>query len=137
VDLEIKKADPGSEIVGLYNRARLFVYAAILEPFGLAPVEAMACGTPVVGVREGGVRESVVHRETGILTDRDEPAFAAAVTELLQNDGLRRQMGDRGTQVVRNLWTLEQAGERLALHLERAAGAGQSAARMTVAPTAT
>ena len=71
------------------------------------------------------------------LAQANEPAFAAAVTELLQNDGLRRQMGDRGTQVVRNLWTLEQAGERLARHLERAAGAGQSAARMTVARTAT
>jgi glycosyltransferase involved in cell wall biosynthesis len=127
VDLEVKKSIPDGELVDIYNRARLFVYAAILEPFGLAPVEAMACGTPVVAVREGGVRESVVHRETGILTDRDEPTFAAAVTELLQNDYLRKQMGDRGVEVVRGFWTLEQAGARLASHLNRAAAADSEA----------
>lgn len=41
VELEIKTSIPDSELVCLYNRARLFVYAAILEPFGLAPLEAM------------------------------------------------------------------------------------------------
>lgn len=137
VDLEVKKSVPDSELVRLYNQAKLFVYAALLEPFGLAPLEAMACGTPVVAVREGGVRESVVHKETGILTERDEPTFAAAVTELLQNDHLRKQMGDRGAEVVRNLWTLEQAGERLAWHLKRAVGAGQCPASAETMQTAT
>jgi glycosyltransferase involved in cell wall biosynthesis len=122
VDLEIKKAIPDSELVCLYNRARLFVYASILEPFGLAPLEAMACGTPVVAIKEGGVRESVVPNETGFLTDRDEKAFAAALGELLQNHHLRDQMGTRGVEAVRSSWTLEQAGARLDSHLHRAAG---------------
>jgi glycosyltransferase involved in cell wall biosynthesis len=127
VDLTIKKLIPDSELVGLYNRAKVFVYSSILEPFGLAPVEAMACGTPVVAIKEGGVRESVIPNETGFLTDRDEEAFAAALGEL-QNHRLGEQMGARGVEVVRSFWTSEQAGARLASHLNRAAGAGHVAA---------
>jgi len=128
VDLTIKKLIPDSELVRLYNRAKVFVYSSILEPFGLAPVEAMACGTPVVAVKEGGVRESVVPNETGFLTDRDEEAFAAALGELLQNNRLREQMGARSVEAVRSFWTLEHAGARLASHLNRAAGAWYVAA---------
>ena len=128
VDLTIRKLIPDSELVRLYNMAKVFVCSFILEPFGLAPVEAMACGTPVVAVKEGGVRESVVPNETGFLTDRDEEAFAAALGELLQNHRLREQMGAKGVEVVRGFWTLEQAGARLASHLNRAAGAGYVAA---------
>ena len=128
VDLTIKKLISDSELVRLYNMAKVFVYSSILEPFGLAPVEAMACGTPVVAIKEGGVRESVVANETGFLTDRDEEAFAAALGELLQNDRLREQMGARGVEVVRSFWTLEHAGARLASHLNRVARAGYVAA---------
>lgn len=128
VDLAIKKLIPDSELVRLYNTAKVFVYSTFLEPFGLAPVEAMACGTPVVAVKEGGVRESVVHDETGFLTDRDEETFAAALRELLPNDRLREQMGARGVEAVKGFWTLEHAGARLAAHLKRAAGAAPVAA---------
>jgi len=120
VDLEVKTSIPDSELVYLYNRARLFVYAAILEPFGLAPLEAMACGTPVVAIKEGGVRETVVHNETGILTPRDEGAFAEATTDLLENDEQRERMGCRGVEVVRSFWTVRHAGERLEAHLRQA-----------------
>ena len=120
VDLEVKKSIPDSELVCLYNRARLFVYAAILEPFGLAPLEAMACGTPVVAVKEGGLRESVLHNETGILTPRDESAFAEATIDLLENDEQRERMGRRGVEVVQSLWTVRHAGERLEAHLRQA-----------------
>jgi len=122
VNLEIKIYVPDSEIVNLYNRAKLLVYAAILEPFGLAPLEAMSCGTPVVAVKEGGTRETILHNETGILTDRDEGAFAEAIRELLENEGLTKRMGGRGADDVRERWTLEQAGERLVWHLKRAQG---------------
>lgn len=122
VNLEMKINVPESELVNLYNRARLFVYASILEPFGLAPLEAMSCGTPVVALMEGGVRETVLHNETGILTDRDEEAFAVAVRDLLKNEGLTRQMGIMGADVTSKRWTLEQAGDRLLWHLRRGQG---------------
>jgi glycosyltransferase involved in cell wall biosynthesis len=122
VVLEIKMDISDHELVGLYNRAKLFVFGAILEPFGLAPLEAMSCGTPVVAVKEGGVRETVLHTETGILTERDETEFAGAIVQLLKDQQWRERLGRRGAEVVRDFWTLEKAGERLTRHLDRARG---------------
>ena len=48
------------------QKAKAFVYAAY-EDFGIVPVEAMACGTPVIAYGKGGVQDTVKHKETGIL----------------------------------------------------------------------
>jgi glycosyltransferase involved in cell wall biosynthesis len=119
VKLEINALIDDSELVELYNQARLCVYAPYLEPFGLVPLEAMACGTPVVAVKEGGVRESVVHNESGILTERDEREFAEAITQLLPDENKRQSMGQKGIELIQGFWTLRHAGERLLWHLER------------------
>jgi glycosyltransferase involved in cell wall biosynthesis len=64
------------------RRARGFVFAAE-EDFGIVPVEAMACGTPVVAYGVGGVRETVRAGETGVFFGaQDAAAIAAAVGEL-------------------------------------------------------
>jgi glycosyltransferase involved in cell wall biosynthesis len=101
------------DLADLYRRAKVLVYAPVLEPFGLAPLEAMACATPVVGVREGGVRESVVDGVTGLLVDRAPRAFAEAVYSLLGDDNKRRRMGEAGRARVLDFWTWEHAYERL------------------------
>ncbi len=68
VKLRILSMIDDEELVLFYNKASILVYAPYLEPFGLVPLEAMSCGTPIVAVKEGGVRESVIHNKTGILT---------------------------------------------------------------------
>jgi glycosyltransferase involved in cell wall biosynthesis len=121
VELTIRKVIPDSELVRLYNQAKAFVYAPYLEPFGLAVLEAMACGTPVIAVREAGVRESVIHDETGILVERDEEAFAQAIIELLDDDPKRKRLACGALEVVRGFWTWELAAQRLEVHLSRCA----------------
>ncbi|MFN8625146.1 MAG: glycosyltransferase family 4 protein [Candidatus Binatia bacterium] len=100
-----------------YNRARLCVYAPVLEPFGLVPLEAMACGTAVVGVREGGVSESIVHERTGLLVDRDHDQFAAAMQRLLSDPDLAAEYGRNGRQHVLRNWTWEESVASLEAHL--------------------
>jgi len=107
------------KLVTLYNQAKIVLYAPYLEPFGLVPLEAMACGTPVVAVKEGGVRETVIHNETGILTQRDESLFADAIINLLDDDKKRIKLSKQAVESVRTSWTLEKAGERLLWHLKR------------------
>jgi glycosyltransferase involved in cell wall biosynthesis len=120
VNLRILQLIDDSKLVELYNKARVVLYAPYLEPFGLVPLEAMACGTPVVGVREGGVRESIVHDKTGILTDRDESAFAAAVERLLTDVDKQKAMAARAADQIGVMWTQQKAGDRLLAHLETA-----------------
>lgn len=107
------------KLVSLYNRAKLVLYAPYLEPFGLVPLEAMSCGTPVVAVKEGGVRETVIHGKTGLHTERDESLFAKATLELLSNDEKRYEMSKNGMKYVKEYWTLKHAGDRLSWHLNR------------------
>lgn len=119
VDLDILTQISDDELIKLYNKAQLVVYAPYLEPFGYVPLEAMACGTPVVGVKEGGLRESILHNKTGILTQRNEKDFAEAVTELLQDKELWQRLSLNGIKYVESVWTLEKAGERLLVNMYR------------------
>jgi glycosyltransferase involved in cell wall biosynthesis len=119
VEMEILSLINDDELAILYNQAELVVYSPYLEPFGLVPLESMACGTPVVAVKEGGVRETVIHKKTGLLIDRDEELFGEAVTKMLSKDYKRYNMGKNAIKTVENYWTLDHAGERLLKHLKR------------------
>ncbi len=119
VDMEILSLINDHELAVLYNQAELCVYSPYLEPFGLVPLESMACGTPVVAVKEGGVRETIIHKKTGLLIDRDEELFGEAITKMLSKDYKRYDMGKKAVKTVENYWTIDHAGERLLGHLNR------------------
>lgn len=119
VQLGIHRVTDHNQLLEFYSRAQVLVYTPIMEAFGLAPLEAMACNTPVVAVREGGPRESIVHGETGVLVDRDKEAFAEAVARLLASPGLCDSMGQAGREHVMRHWTWKAAGDRLEKHLHQ------------------
>ncbi len=111
----ISRFVPQEDLIRLYSQAAIFVCPSIYEPFGIINLEAMACGTPVVGAAVGGIQEVVRHGETGLLvpftprssTDpepRDPRSYArdlaAAVNRLLAAPELREAMGHRARQVV-------------------------------------
>jgi len=100
------------DLVALYSKARALVYAPILEPFGFAPLEAMACETPIVAVGEGGVRESVIDGTTGSLVQRHPDEFAAALSRILSDRKLARLLGANGRAHVLKNWTWQHAYER-------------------------
>jgi len=122
VDLRLVGNVDEEGLVGLYNRATAVVYAPIREPFGLVPIEAMSCGTPVVAVREGGVQESVLHEHTGFLTDRDPKMFAEAVERLLDDPALADEFGRNGRDHVEQHWSWDRATATLEKHLAVSAG---------------
>lgn len=70
------------------RRARAFVFAAE-EDFGIAPVEAQACGTPVIAYRGGGVLDSVVEGETGCFFDERTPDGIAEAVQRFERDRSR------------------------------------------------
>ena len=119
VELEILDLIDDETLVLLYNQAKLVLYTPYMEPFGLVPLESMSCGTPVVAVKEGGVRETVIHNKTGLHTERDEKIFAEATARLLSKDLERYKMSKNSIKTVENFWTLQQAGDRLLWQLNR------------------
>jgi glycosyltransferase involved in cell wall biosynthesis len=92
-----------------------------LEPFGFVPLESMASGTPVIGVREGGIRETIVDGVTGFLVDRDPAAMARALDRLLAYPQEIEELGRRGREYVCQVWTWERTMTVLEQHLEQAA----------------
>ena len=113
------------DLQGILGRAAVMVYAPRLEPFGYAPLEANACGVPVVAVAEGGVRETVVDGITGLLVAHEPAAMAAGVTRLLQDPALARQLGTNARQAVESKWNLPYATDRIEQYLARYANAAQ------------
>lgn len=111
VDFRINVTE--EELVEVYNKARAFVYAPILEPFGLAPLEAMACETPVVAVKEGGVRESIIDGVTGLLSPRQPRIFAQLLKRVLTDSRYTQTLGANGRDEVMRFWTWEKAYKRL------------------------
>jgi glycosyltransferase involved in cell wall biosynthesis len=81
------------------------------EPFGIVPLEAMACGVPVVASAVGGQIDSVVHGETGLhVPPRDPDALAAALRELLADPGRRAELGRAGVRRARRLYDFDRIG---------------------------
>lgn len=120
VHLEKKRLVSDEELVDLYNRATLFLYAPHSEPLGLAVLEAMACGTPVIAVAEGGVRETVAHEETGILTERNEKTFSGAIEMLMENKNKQDALKKKALNSIGSYWNIQRATERLLDHIKSA-----------------
>ena len=104
VDLQIEMGVSDDKLVETLNGASVFAYAASLEPFGYAPLEANACGLPVVAVAEGGVRETVIDGENGVLVEHEPSAMAEAIARLLADPACAQEMGRRARQITVERW---------------------------------
>lgn len=118
VRLHIEKVNDDTKLKKIYNQARAFIYAPIQEALGMAPLEAMACGTPVVAVGEAGVRETVLDGVTGFLTERDPIIFAERLTELLQNRNLHQSFSLASIEYINKFWTWKKAVDNLENHFQ-------------------
>jgi glycosyltransferase involved in cell wall biosynthesis len=88
---------PENDLPALYNAADVFVYPSIYEGFGLPPLEAMACGTPVVTSNISSLPEVVGN--AGITVDpKDIDMLATALYEALTNDSLMKEMTKKGLE---------------------------------------
>lgn len=100
------------EMTAQYARAALFVQPSFYETFGIACLEAMCFGLPVVATQVGGLPEVVEDGVTGILVPPNDPqALAEAVLSLLRDPERRRQMGRRGREKVLAQFTPERVAD--------------------------
>lgn len=85
--------------------------APAMEAFGLAALEAMARGLPVLGVAAGGVAEVVVHEETGLLAAPEPETFAAALSRLAADPALAARFGRAGRLWAEQRFTRQRMAE--------------------------
>jgi len=93
----------------VYTTADLYVQPSIIEPFGIAVLEAMACGKPVIGTSVGGMLDTVVDNKTGFLVPpADVYALANRISYLCEEHKLREEFGQRGRDRALSLfdWTV-------------------------------
>ena len=88
---------PKHDVIQLLTHATVFAIPSVYEPLGIVNLEAMACGTAVVGSRTGGIPEVVADGETGLLVPAGEPEpLAAALNTLLSDPDRAAAMGQAG-----------------------------------------
>jgi D-inositol-3-phosphate glycosyltransferase len=93
----------------------VFVTTPWYEPFGITPLEAMACGVPVIGAAVGGIKFSVADGVTGFhVPPRDPAALAARIEQLHAQPALARALGRAGIRRVRALFTWDRVAGELA-----------------------
>ncbi|MEK0157368.1 glycosyltransferase [Arthrobacter oryzae] len=108
---------PREDMPGILRSADAVVCTPWYEPFGIVPLEAMACGVPVVAAAVGGLTDTVVDRATGLhVPSRDPAAIARAVGELLASRELRQELGRAGQQRARSRYSWD----RVAAETEKA-----------------
>lgn len=106
---------PPEKLLGLYNAARLLVHPAFYEGFGLTPLEAMACGIPVVVSNTSSLPEVV--GDAALLVDpTDVDGMTVAMWRLLSDDGLWQQMGQKGLKRARQFSWRKAAQETLSIY---------------------
>ncbi len=121
VSIEFRHSSSLESIVETYRQASLVICAQQAEPYGLVPLEAMACGKPVIAVNEGGFPENVEDGITGLLVRRDPPGMAAAVARVLSDRLLAESLGSRGREFVSGERTITAHTEAIAGLIEKAA----------------
>jgi D-inositol-3-phosphate glycosyltransferase len=97
-----------------YAAADVFITTPWYEPFGITPLEAMACGTPVIGSNVGGIKYSVAEGQTGLLVPAEAPdELANKVALLLNDEDLRNQMSRNAVKRVNTYFTWARVAEQV------------------------
>ncbi len=104
---------PHNEIVKYYQNCDLFCFLTLGEPFGMAILEAMACGKPVIASNIGGPAEIIKNSETGFLVNpKNTKLVAERIIQLVKNKKLRKMMGRKARKIVTEKYSLEKISEK-------------------------
>ncbi|MCL5784561.1 MAG: glycosyltransferase [Patescibacteria group bacterium] len=103
-----------------YNAADVFTTTPWYEPFGITPLEAMACGTPVVGSNVGGIKYTVLDGKTGYLVPpNDAESLAQKLADIFKNRKIANFFKENGLKRVNNAFTWEKIASSISQVYEK------------------
>lgn len=118
-------AGPRPDMPRIMAALDILVHTARDEPLGRTIIEAMAAARPVVAAMGGGVAESVIHEETGLLVPQSDPqALAGAILRLLQDKALRVRLGGGGRWRAERLFDFRHNAQQIEEIYRSLAGGG-------------
>lgn len=91
-----------------YSMVKFVICFGFNEPFGLIPLEAMSCGTPVIALNEGGYKDSVIGGKTGVFVPKDPRLIAKIIDSLLYAENWDKMGKMARNEMVKN-WTWEES----------------------------
>ncbi len=98
-----------AKINQLYSTADIFVLPSLKETFGIVLIEAMYYGLPIITTNVAAIPELIIDGENGLLVPpANSQELATALSKLMQNPNLSKQMGEKGRQIVTNSYHWEQ-----------------------------
>lgn len=110
--IEFIHGPPLDDLIALYQRASMFALPSDEEGLGIALLEAMACGIPVVSTRSGGPDGVITEGEDGYLVPLDDAAaLADRIARLYLDEGLNRSMGQRACATIEQRYAERVAGQ--------------------------
>lgn len=103
--MEYVQDPPQKQLVSeIFNNSSIVISSSLSEGFGLPPAEGAACGCAIVSTDSGGVRDFIIHGETGLLSPPQNPeALARNISFLLDNNDVRIRLAEAGRSFVRRL----------------------------------
>jgi glycosyltransferase involved in cell wall biosynthesis len=112
---------PDTDLPELYRAAEVFVYPSLFEGFGMPPVEAMACGCPVISSTRGALGE-VIGDAAAVVEPEDVSSIASQLTATCADSGLRARLRDAGLAQAQKFNWSRAASETLSVYQQAAGG---------------
>ncbi|RKZ04016.1 hypothetical protein DRQ25_17370 [Candidatus Fermentibacteria bacterium] len=113
VDLTLHRGISNEELSHYYKSCKAVLCCQHNEPYGLVPLEAMACGLPVIAVREGGFVDNIQSGENGILVKRNPAEMAELLSMLLIDQRLWKRVAEGGRRFVTQTRTVSSGAQSL------------------------
>jgi len=114
-------------VIPILGALDLYIHPALMEGFGIAVLEAMAIGKSVVATRVGGIPEIIVHQQTGLLVEPNDPeALASAISALLEDPDLCRKFYFAGKERAVKFFSVDGMMQKLVSTYNRHTKAGKT-----------
>jgi len=111
VKIQLAGNVPNTSLPEILARYPLFVLPSLYEGMPKSLLEAMACGLAVLGTDVAGTNEIVTHKESGWLVGSDPSDLRTGIQVLMENERLRRSLGGKATQCIREKYSLDSVVE--------------------------